>query len=117
MSSHFKLISYEASFSWWQFKSHLLGLLAGSVVLKVTALTNDHEVKCSVVSECVLGSHKMVSGMKVSLPFLQPKDKSDIMWAAKHGINYIAASFTKSRDNIEELRALLDSEERGSKVR
>ncbi|WP_025755124.1 pyruvate kinase [Mycoplasmopsis cricetuli] len=48
-------------------------------------------------------------GVDFSLPFLADKDKNDILFGIKAGVNYIAASFVNSAKNVQELRELLNS--------
>ncbi|WP_371246705.1 pyruvate kinase [Mycoplasmopsis agassizii] len=62
---------------------------------------NQHKVK----------SNKRINlpGVAFSLPFLSEKDKADIKFGVEQKVNYIAASFVNSKENVKELRDLLDS--------
>lgn len=48
-------------------------------------------------------------GVAFSLPFLSEKDKKDIAFGVENDINYVAASFVNSKENVLELRAILKS--------
>lgn len=47
-------------------------------------------------------------GVAVDLPFLSEKDKADLRFAAENGIDYIAASFTRTAQDLRQMRAYLD---------
>ncbi|VEU78230.1 pyruvate kinase [Mycoplasmopsis columbinasalis] len=47
-------------------------------------------------------------GVEFSLPFLSQKDIDDVLFGIKIGVNYVAASFVNTAQNIQELRKLLD---------
>nr|WP_318025561.1 pyruvate kinase [Mesomycoplasma dispar] len=47
-------------------------------------------------------------GVAFSLPFLSQKDINDILFGISENINYVAASFVNSAENVRELRQLLD---------
>ena len=47
-------------------------------------------------------------GVAVDLPFLSDKDKADLRFAAEHGVDYIAASFTRTAQDLRQMRAYLD---------
>ncbi len=44
---------------------------------------------------------------RLKLPWITEKDKEDIVFAIKHNINFIAASFIRSKENILEIKDLL----------
>ncbi|MBN3534738.1 pyruvate kinase [Mycoplasma procyoni] len=68
----------------------------GKVIVK---MVNTHKLK----------SNKRINlpGVEFSLPFLAEKDINDVKFGIEKGVNYIAASFVNSADNVRELRKLL----------
>jgi pyruvate kinase len=50
-----------------------------------------------------------IPGAAVPLPTLSSKDKEDIAWGVRHGVEYLAVSFVKRRSDILEVRKLLKS--------
>ncbi|QRN85863.1 pyruvate kinase [Clostridia bacterium] len=52
-----------------------------------------------------------VPGEKLNLPFLSEKDKQDILFGIKNGIDFIALSFVRDKYEVEQVRALLDENE------
>ncbi len=47
-------------------------------------------------------------GVPVDLPFLSEKDKADLRFGAEHDVDYIAASFTRTANDIKEMRRFLN---------
>lgn len=68
------------------------------------------DVICTVSNGGQVKDHKGVNlpGTPVDLPFLSRKDRSDILFAAENGFDFIAASFTRSAHDVMEIRELLD---------
>jgi pyruvate kinase len=57
-----------------------------------------------------LGEHKGVSvpGAKLKIPTLTEKDRNDIRWGLDNGLDYIAVSFVRCRDDIMEVRRVME---------
>ena len=74
-------------------------------VLKVT----DQDIVCRVENGGVISSHKGVNvpGAEISMKYISPKDKEDITFGAKQGIDFVAASFVRSAHDVMDLRNLL----------
>lgn len=68
------------------------------------------DVICTVLSGGEVRDRKGVNlpGTPVDLPFLSKQDRSDILFAAENGFDFIAASFTRSAQDIRDIRELLD---------
>ncbi len=81
----------------------------GLVELKATAV-NEDGIDCRVVSGGTISSRKGVNvpGVKLSIPFLSERDKSDILFGIEQDFDFIAASFTQCAADIEAIRALLE---------
>jgi len=88
----------------------------GRLTFKVES-RDDHSVTCRVVQGGVLSSKKGVNkfGGGLSAPALTEKDRADIKTAAALNTDYLAISFVRSKDDIEETRNLLI--EAGSQAR
>ena len=80
------------------------GLIEMSV-LKVT----DQDIVCRVENGGVISSHKGVNvpGAEISMKYISQKDKEDITFGAKQGIDFVAASFVRSAHDVMDLRNLL----------
>ena len=57
---------------------------------------------CKVLNSGFLSANKSINvpGLKLSIPFISPKDVEDIKFAVEQGFDFIAASFTRSADDI-----------------
>lgn len=85
-------------------------LADGLIALLVTDIT-DEDIICEVQNNGSISDNKGVNvpGVKLSLPYLSGKDKDDILFGIEQGFDFIAASFTRSAQDILEIRRLLDS--------
>src|SRR6202040_1043018 len=56
-----------------------------------------------------LGEHKGINlpGIKLRVPALTPKDREDLLFALKHGANYIAVSFVRRPEDVVLAKALV----------
>jgi pyruvate kinase len=60
------------------------------------------DVNCRVVNGGALGEHKGINlpGVKLRVPALTPKDKTDLKFALAHGADYIAVSFVRRPEDV-----------------
>ena len=77
----------------------------GLIELNVNSCT-ETEIHCTVVNGGILSSQKGINvpNISLSLPFISEKDQSDIAFGVKEGFDLIAASFTRSAEDILNLR-------------
>lgn len=73
-------------------------------------LTKGEDVLCEIIVGGELKPHKGVNlpGAKLSISALTEKDKKDILWGIKNGVDFIALSFVRSAKDILELKSLLE---------
>ncbi|AOG60145.1 pyruvate kinase [Spiroplasma helicoides] len=69
-------------------------------------------VNCRAFNHHKVKTNKRINlpGVDFSLPFLSEKDISDIRFGAKNSIDYIAASFVNTADNVHQIRQILKEE-------
>jgi pyruvate kinase len=79
----------------------------GLLALEVRGI-QEHRVEAVVHYGGELKAHKGMNlpGIEVSAPALTEKDKEDVRQAASLGVDYMALSFVRRPEDIEELRAL-----------
>lgn len=82
----------------------------GKLSLEVESTTSN-EIRTKVVNGGEISSRKRVAvpGAFLKLPFLSDADRSDITFAAQHGMDYVAASFVRNAHDAMEIRRLLES--------
>ncbi|CAN5905714.1 pyruvate kinase [soil metagenome] len=80
----------------------------GYLSLAVTGVEG-REVRTVVVSGGLLKNNKGINlpGVDVSAPALSEKDRTDIGFALRHGVDYVALSFVRRAEDIVEAKRLL----------
>jgi pyruvate kinase len=73
----------------------------GLIELRVESVRG-REVNCRVVNGGALGEHKGINlpGIRLRVPALTPKDKTDLKFALAHGVDYIAVSFVRRPEDV-----------------
>ena len=73
----------------------------GLIELRVERVSGPN-VFCEVVNGGPLGEHKGINlpGVKLRVPALTAKDRADLRFALKHGVNYIAVSFVRRPEDV-----------------
>jgi pyruvate kinase len=86
---------------------HLL-IADGIIDLEVTAV-DDGRVRCVVRSGGELGSHKNVNvpGVPTRLPAVTERDAEHLSFAARIGMDFVAASFVRRPEDVIEVRTRL----------
>ena len=81
----------------------------GLIGLKVVKVT-EKEIICSVENGGIISNKKGINvpGVELKMPFISKKDKDDIEFAVQEGFDYIAASFTRTADDLLEIRRILE---------
>ena len=81
----------------------------GAIELVVDEIV-DKDIVCTVVHGNGLGSRKTMNlpGTPIRLPALKDKDIADLKTACDHDYDYVAVSFTRNKDDIDQVRKVLD---------
>ena len=81
----------------------------GAIELRIDEIV-DKDIVCTVIHGNKLGSRKTVNlpGTPVRLPALKEKDIEDLKTACEHDYDYVAMSFTRNKDDIAQVRKVLD---------
>ena len=80
--------------------------------------TSPEEIKCRVIVGGELGEHKGVNvpGADLSVPTLTEKDIADLKWGAENNDDYVAVSFVRSKEDIIEVRRVLEAAGASAKI-
>ena len=75
------------------------------------------DIVCKVINGGFVSNHKGVNvpGAILSMPYISEVDLADIVFGVEHGFDFIAASFVRTREDIQEVRKIV--EDRGSKIK
>ncbi len=81
----------------------------GLIELKVNQVT-EKDIICTVKNGGVVSNKKGINvpGVNLNMPFVSQKDYEDILFGIEEGFDFIAASFTRSPEDILEIRKILD---------
>lgn len=87
----------------------------GLIEMTVEEIT-DTDIICNVVNGGPVSNHKGVNvpGAELSMPYISESDKNDILFGVELGFDIIAASFVRNKEDVLEVRKILD--ERNSKM-
>ena len=80
----------------------------GLVIFEVEEIT-DTEIKCKVVTGGVLSDRKSMSfpGKVLKQKYLSDQDKADLLLGIKNEVDYVAASFVSSKQDILDVKGFL----------
>jgi len=69
------------------------------------------EIRCKCLVGGVLSNRKSMSfpNKVMSGPYLSEQDKQDIIFGIKHGVDFVAASFVSTKQDVLDIRQLLDA--------
>ena len=87
--------------------------LIGMEVVRI----DESDIVCRVKNGGFISNHKGVNvpGVELNMSFVSPKDLADIVFAVEQGYDFIAASFTRTAEDIMEIRKILQ-EHGGEKI-
>lgn len=88
----------------------------GLIELRVEEIAGE-DIVCEVINGGPVSNHKGVNvpGAVLSMPYISQVDREDILFGIEMGYEFIAASFARCKEDILELRRLLD--DRGSDMK
>lgn len=89
----------------------------GKIVVKVSE-TTETDVKGIVIHGGKISNHKGINlpNVNLNMQYMSEQDRKDILFGIEKSVDYIAASFTRSAEDIRQVRKLLD-ENGGKEIR
>ena len=80
----------------------------GLIELKVKEVKNT-EIICEIISGDTLKNNRKVNvpGIVIDMPFMNEKDKNDILFGIENGVDFIALSFVRNAQDIKDVREFL----------
>ena len=81
----------------------------GKVTVEVIEVSHN-DVTTRVIEPGIVSNNKGINlpGVAVSVPALSDKDREDLRWALKAGVDFIAMSFVRSAKDIIDVHAIMD---------
>lgn len=80
----------------------------GLIKLEVLEV-KEQDIICKVLVGGKISNRKGINlpGISVNMPYLSEVDKQDILFGIENGIDYVAASFVRAKEDVEDVRSLL----------
>ena len=81
--------------------------------------TEGKNVVCKVLNDATLSDRKSINipNVIVDMPYISDADRSDLIFGIQECVDYIAASFVRRKEDVLELRKLLDEYDTSGKIR
>lgn len=93
-------------------------LIDDGLIEMVVDEIDEADIICTVINGGPISNHKGVNvpGAALSMPYISEVDKSDIMFGCDMGFDFLAASFVRCREDILEVRKILDEHDSHMKI-
>ena len=91
-------------------KGNLILIDDGLIEMEVIDIV-DTDIICLVKNNGKVSNHKGVNvpGANLSMPYMSTKDQSDILFGITQDVDFIAASFVRSAEDVKSIRELLNT--------
>lgn len=85
-------------------------LIDDGLIELVVEEVQEEDIICRVVNGGTISDHKGVNvpNVHINLPYMSEKDKEDILFGISQDIDFVAASFTRTAEDVRQIRTLLD---------
>ncbi|MBD5105957.1 MAG: pyruvate kinase [Lachnospiraceae bacterium] len=89
----------------------------GKIEMVIESMS-DTDIVCRVVNGGPVSNHKGINvpGAILSMPYISEADREDIIFCAEMGYDFLAASFARTKEDILEVRALLNEHKSTAKI-
>ena len=93
-------------------------LIDDGLIEMVVDAIEETDIICTVVNGGPISNHKGVNvpGAILSMPYISEVDRSDIMFGCDMGFDFLAASFVRCKEDILEVRKILDDNDSHMKI-
>lgn len=88
-------------------------LIADGLINLLVEETTATDIICTVINGGEIGEKKGINvpGVRINMPFLSQKDIDDIHFAIDQELDFIAASFVRTAEDVLEIRRILEERE------
>lgn len=76
------------------------------------------DIVCKVINGGFVSNHKGVNvpGAILSMPYISEADREDIIFAAEHGYDFLAASFVRTKEDVLEVKKIIEEHDGRTKI-
>lgn len=81
----------------------------GLIAFAVEEIKDGTDIICRALNAGPLSDRKSINvpGIKLNMPFVSEKDRADIIFGLEQGIDFIAASFTRTKQDVLDIKDIL----------
>ena len=89
----------------------------GKIEMTIEKIT-ENDIVCRVINGGAVSNHKGINvpGAILSMPYISDVDRADIIFCAQMGFDFLAASFARCKEDILEVRKILDEHKSKAKI-
>lgn len=89
----------------------------GKIEMTIEKIT-ENDIVCRVINGGAVSNHKGINvpGAILSMPYISEVDRADITFCAQMGFDFLAASFARCKEDILEVRKILDEHKSKAKI-
>lgn len=89
----------------------------GKIEMTIEKIT-ENDIVCRVINGGAVSNHKGINvpGAILSMPYISDVDRADITFCAQMGFDFLAASFARCKEDIIEVRKILDEHKSKAKI-
>lgn len=89
----------------------------GKIEMTIEKIT-ENDIVCRVINGGDVSNHKGINvpGAILSMPYISEVDRADITFCAQMGFDFLAASFARCKEDILEVRKILDEHKSKAKI-
>lgn len=89
----------------------------GKIEMIIEKIT-ENDIVCRVINGGAVSNHKGINvpGAILSMPYISDVDRADITFCAQMGFDFLAASFARCKEDILEVRKILDEHKSKAKI-
>ena len=91
----------------------------GNVGFETVEIKSNGEIVCKVLNNSKLSNRKSINipGVIVDMPYVSKADREDIIFGINECVDYIAASFVRRKEDVYDIRKLLDEYDTSGKIK
>lgn len=89
----------------------------GKIEMTIEKIT-ENDIVCRVINGGAVSNHKGINvpGAILSMPYISDVDRADITFCAQMGFDFLAASFVRCKEDVLEVRKILDEHKSKAKI-
>lgn len=93
-------------------------LIDDGLIEMVVEQITESDIVCRVINGGMVSNHKGINvpGAVLSMPYISAVDRADIEFGAANGFDFLAASFVRSKEDVLEVRRILETKGSDMKI-